>query len=167
MLDQRTRLRALLAASALVLAVSAPASAGGKPTIDPVPFPPDGILLPGGVFCAFDLFAEATRNTERAKTFPADANGDVVQIVTGQLWVRFTNMSSGATAEINISGPIRYLIHPDGEIEATLLGRSVAVEPGGFFIYTGRIDQLIHPDGSTEILSRRGGSIDVCALLSD
>jgi hypothetical protein len=157
----------LLLGSTLLFASALPAAAAGKPTFDPVPFPPDGILLPGGVFCEFDLFAEATRNTEIAKTFPADENGDVLQIVTGQLWILFTNMPTGATAEINISGPIRYVIHPDGTIDATLLGRLVAVEVGGFLVYSGRVIQVIHPDGSTEILSTQGSTLDVCALLSD
>jgi hypothetical protein len=155
----------LLAATTLLATAAPPAFAGGKPTVSPVPFPPEGILLPGGVFCDADILVEAIRNTEKATTFPADANGNVVQIVTGQLWIEVTNLDSNASVVLNISGPIKYLIEPDGTTTATLLGRSVPVQPPGLIVNSGRTIQVTHPDGSSEILSRRGHVIDVCALV--
>ena len=166
MLTRRSGTSALFLASMMALTVSLPVLAAGRPTFSPVPFPPEGILLPGGVFCDFDLFAEATKNTEVAKTFPADADGNVLQIVTGQLWVRLTNESTGESVVVNISGPTRYTIGPDGTITAAQLGRSVAVAEGGFFVYSGRVIQIIYPDGSSTIISTQGTSLDVCALLS-
>jgi hypothetical protein len=150
----------------MALASAIPALAAGRPTFSPVPFPAEGILLPGGVFCDFDLFAVATKNTEIAKTFPADADGNVLQIVTGQLWVRLTNEATGESVVVNISGPTRYTIAPDGTITAVQVGRSVAVAVGGFFVYSGRVIQIIYPDGSSTIVSTQGTSLDVCALLS-
>jgi hypothetical protein len=159
-----TRLSALLACG-LLAATAAPAAAGGKPTVSSVPFP-DGIVLPGGVFCDFDVQADSLRNTERALTFPADADGNVLQIVTGQLWIRVINLSTSDSAVLNISGPVRYVIPAGGPIEATLLGRSVPIQPGGFLVSNGRVVQLQYPDGSSEILSASGRSIDICSLLA-
>ena len=156
---------ALLMAAILALAVPGLTAAGGKPTVGPVSFPPEGILLPGGVFCGVDVLVEAIRNTEKALTFPADSDGNVRQIVTGQLWIRVTNTETDESVVLNISGPIKYLIEPDGTNTATLLGRSVPVQPPGFIVATGRVIQVTHPDGSSEILSQRGHSIDVCAVV--
>lgn len=150
----------------ILLAAAAPVFAAGKPTVEPVPFP-DGIVLPGGVFCDFDVQVYSLLNTERATTFPADEDGNVVQIVTGQLWIEATNLSSSASVILNISGPVRYLYRADGTTESSLLGRSVPVQPGGFTVSTGRVDQITSSDGTSVIASARGGSIDVCALLAE
>ena len=139
--------------------------AGGKPTVEPVPFPEEGVLLPGGVFCDVDVLVEAIKNTEKALTFPADDDGNILQIVTGQLWISATNLETDATVVLNISGPYKVLIRPDGTVEITFFGRSVPVQAPGFIVTSGRVVYVIHPDGSTEILSQRGGSTDVCALL--
>ena len=159
------RVISVVLSAGLLLGGAGSALAGGKPEVSPVPFPPEGILLPGGVFCAVDVFVEAIKNTEKSLTFPADADGNVRQIVTGQLWIRVTNTPSTDSVVLNISGPIKYLIEPDGTSTATLLGRSVAIQPPGFIVNSGRTVQVTHPDGSTEILSRRGHAIDVCALV--
>ena len=162
--DMRRLLSALLGAS-LLLGSAGAVLAGGKPTIEPVPFPEEGILLPGGVFCDVDVFVEAIKNTEKALTFPADADGNVLQIITGQLWITATNVATGDSVVLNISGPYKLLIRPDGTLDITFFGRSVPVQPPGFIVTSGRVDYVIHPDGSSEILSQRGGSTDVCALL--
>ena len=159
------RLVAGMLATTLLLASAAPALAGGKPTVEPVPFPEEGILLPGGVFCDVDLFVEAIRNTEKARTFPADAGGNVLQIITGQLWISATNVATGDSVVLNISGPYKVLIRPDGTEVVTYFGRSVPVQPPGLIVTTGRVVQVIQPDGSSEILSARGSSVDVCALV--
>jgi hypothetical protein len=150
----------------MALVFALPTFAAGRPVVSPVPFPPEGILLPGGVFCDFDLFAEATKNTELAKTFPADENGDVLQIVTGQLWVRLTNVATGESVNVNISGPTRNVYRADGTIESIQMGRLVAVAPGGFFVYSGRVVSTILPDGTTDIHSISGSRTDICAFLS-
>jgi hypothetical protein len=162
--DMRRIFPALLGAS-LLFALASPVLAGGKPTIEPVPFPEEGILLPGGVFCGVDVFVEAIKNTEKALTFPADEDGNVLQIITGQLWITATNVATGDSVVLNISGPYKVLIRPDGTLDITFFGRSVPVQPPGFIVTSGRVVYVIHPDGSSEILSQRGGSTDVCALL--
>jgi len=159
------RLFSIMLSAALLLGSAGATLAGGKPTVDPVPFPEEGILLPGGVFCAVDIFVEATRNTEKALTFPADEDGDVLQIITGQLWITATNVATGEGVVLNISGPYTVLIRPDGTLDITFFGRSVPVQPPGFIVTSGRVVYVIHPDGSSEILSQRGSSTDVCALL--
>ena len=160
----RKLISTLLGAS-LLLASAGAVLAGGKPTVEPVPFPEDGILLPAGVFCDVDVFVEALKNTEKALAFPADEDGNVLQIVTGQLWISVTNLETDASVVLNISGPYKVLVSPDGTVVVTYYGRSVPVQPPGLFVTSGRVVQVIHPDGSSEILSQRGGSTDVCALV--
>ena len=160
----RRNVLALLLGSTLLLSSAVPALAA-KPTTDPVPFPEDGILLPAGVFCDVDVFVEAIRNTEKSKTFGPDEDGNILQIVTGQLWISATNLATDASAVLKISGPYKVLIRPDETIEITYFGRSVAVQPPGFVVTSGRVVQVLYPDGSSEILSSHGGALDVCALL--
>lgn len=151
----------------LLLASAAPALGGGKPTVGPVPFPAEGIDLPAGVFCPFDLHVDALRNTEKALTFPTLADGSVRQIVTGQLWIRVTNVDTDANVDLKISGPVRFLIEADGTTNVTFFGRSLPVQPGQFLVTSGRVVQVFHPDGSSEIIdSGHGHTFDVCALIS-
>lgn len=159
------RLLAGLFASALLLATAFPTAAAGKPTIDPVPFPEDGVLLPGGVFCAVDVFVDLIRNTEKSLTFPADEDGNVLQIITGQLWVSATNVETGESTVLNISGPYRVVTAPDGSTQIVFFGSSVPVVPPGFIVTTGRAVLDIAPDGSAELVSVNGRSIDVCPLI--
>ena len=161
----RRRVASVLLAAAFLVASAVPASAHGKPTTEPVPFPPGGILLPGGVFCAVDVFVEALRNTEKALTFPADEDGNILQIVSGQLWISATNVATGDSVILKISGLYKVLIAPDGTTTLTFFGRSVPVQPPGLLATSGRVTQVVHPDGSSEILSASGSATDVCAIL--
>jgi hypothetical protein len=42
---------------------------------------------------------------ESTTTFPAQANGDVVVLITGRLVEQVTNVNTGKSITINISGP--------------------------------------------------------------
>jgi hypothetical protein len=160
------RLVSVLLGATLLLGSATGVLGGGKPTTEPVPFPAEGIELPAGAFCDFDLFVEAIRNTELAKTFPPYEDGSYLQIVTGQLWIRVTRLGSDASVDLKISGPVRFIYYLDGSINVTFFGRSLPVQPGQFLVTSGRIVQLWHPDGSSELLPASGHDFDVCALIA-
>jgi hypothetical protein len=135
-------------------------SASGKPTRSPFPLEP--IEFPAGVVCSFALAIEIVVNQDVATTFPPTPNGDVVQLVTGRVVVRYTNVSTGTSITENLSGPARFTVHADGSLTIELWG------PQGFpdFINWGRIVIEVSPDGVGTLVSQNGHSEDVCAALS-
>jgi hypothetical protein len=147
--------------SAPALAPSPPqASAIGKPTRSPVPF--ETIAFAAGELCSFAVVLEFPVSQYVAKTFPPKPNGDVVEISTGRVLGRFTNVSTGTSFTYNISGPTRITFHADGS--ATL----EAPGPQGVanIINWGRIVIEVSPDGVFTIVKQTGHSEDVCAALS-
>jgi hypothetical protein len=135
-------------------------SAIGKPTRSPVPF--ETIELPAGGFCSFAVLVEIPEHNVIAKTFPPEPNGDVVQLSTGRLVARYTNLSTGTSITYNISGPTRVTFHADGSVTLELPG------PQGFisFINWGRMVVEFSPDGVLTIVKQVGHTEDICAALS-
>jgi hypothetical protein len=135
-------------------------SAIGKPTRSPVTF--ETIELPAGEFCSFAVLLEFPAQKYVAKTFPPKPNGDVVQLQTGHVVARYTNLSTGTSITHNISGPTRFTFHADGSVTLELPG------PQGFFtsINKGRIVVEISPDGVFTIVKQVGHLEDICAALA-
>ena len=135
-------------------------SAIGKPTRSPVPF--ETIELPAGAFCSFAVLVEIPEHKVISKTFPPEPNGDVVQLSTGHLVARYTNLSTGTSVTYNISGPTRLTLHADGSATLELPG------PQGFigFINWGRLVVEFSPDGELTIIKQTGHAEDICAALS-
>lgn len=151
-------------ASAFALAVAAvflaPVAAADKPLKEPLPFP-DAT----GQFCEdFPVLVHATENRGTAHVFSTGAVA-----FTGTLKVEVTNLDTGKTIALNISGPGK--ISADG---TTLTGSGPWLFFGeaGFFgpgsppelsTNSGRIAiSLI--DGS--FISRIGHSVDLCPVLA-
>jgi hypothetical protein len=135
-------------------------SAIGKPTRSPVPF--ETIEFPAGEFCSFAVLLEFPANKYIAKTFPPEPNGDVVELQTGRVVARYTNLSTGTSITYNISGPTRLTFHADGSVTIELPG------PQGFFtsINWGRIVVEFSPDGVLTIIKQTGHAEDICAALA-
>ena len=135
-------------------------SAIGKPTRSPVPF--ETIEFPAGEFCSFPVLLEFPAAQIIAKTFPPKPNGDVVEIQTGRVIARYTNLSTGTSITRNISGPVRFTFHADGSVTLELPG------PQGFFnsINYGRIVIEFSPDGMGTIIKQTGHAEDICAALA-
>jgi hypothetical protein len=135
-------------------------SAAGKPTRSPVPFNP--IEFPAGEFCSFPVLLDFPVNQYMATTFPPQPNGDVVEIQTGKVVGRFTNLSTGKTITYNISGPTRFTFHADGSVTLELPG------PQGIFnsINWGRIVLEFSPDGELTSFIVTGHSEDICPALA-
>jgi hypothetical protein len=152
--------RTLLAALAAVLLV--PTAAAERPGREPAPFPDFT-----GQFCKdFQVSIHATQNKEVATFFSSGA-----ALVTGVLKVEVTNLSTGKTLALNISGPGTF--SPDGTTVAArgtwLLFGEAGQLPGpdpGMLLATGSISLVTGPAGITSV-SIRGTTEDVCAALAD
>jgi hypothetical protein len=143
----------------------------GKPIRSPLPNGP--ISFPAGQACSFPLLGTVVVNKEVSKTFPPEANGDVLVKISGRLVFDLTNGNTNKTIEENLSGPGTEVFHTDGSVTFTGLGRSLFVFtptdiPAGpmTFIYSGQTVETITPSGQSILLSQSGNAEDVCAALS-
>ena len=109
-------------------------------------------------------------NNQVVKTFPPEPNGDIVQRITGNYVTSVTNTSTGKSITVNISGPARITIHPDGSATLEATGRwflgEIVNAPFTVFISSGRVVISIAPDGTPTLVSQSGKVEDLCALLS-
>ena len=155
----------------LMLALAAPASAGG-PTRVAAPIPSPGTLEG---FCPFAVHYDLTVNNEYQLVF-TDAAGETTHIrTTGGLQATLSNPESGRSIHVNISGPGNLVLHEDG---------STTLHSSGSWLFFWAPDQLgpgtegtmalthgkivVHTDADgfhQQILKRTGTSRDVCAIL--
>ena len=155
----RMVLRTLLAALAAVLLV--PTAAADPPTRE---FAPAADLT--GQFCeGFQVHIHVTQNKEYFTSFSSGAT-----LITGVLKVEVTNVSSGKTLALNISGPGTF--SADGPTAAAhgtwLLFGEAGQMPGpdpGMLLATGSTSLVFGPDGLTSI-TNKGTVRDVCAMLA-
>jgi hypothetical protein len=147
------------------------ATRGGKPV--PFPFMNEPFTLPAGMAWRCTLALEPVVDRQVAKEFPADANGDIVQLISGTLVVRFTNLETGRSITINSSGPARIVLHPNGSFTAEYLGRSTFtffptdVPVGPLTVLnSGRMVIDFAPTGQAVLVSRTGHQEDLCAALA-
>jgi hypothetical protein len=151
-------LGALLAACAAMALV--PTAAADPPTREPLPF-----LEATGQFCTdFQVHIAATQNKEALTIFSSGA-----ALVTGVLKVEVTNLSTGTSLVLNISGPGRFNV--DGSISGAgtwLLFGEAGQLPGpdpGLLLITGRISVTTGPAGITSF-TVTGTQQDVCDALA-
>lgn len=97
---RRSRLSAVLLgiASAALMAQTALAD---RPARDPAPPPPGTVIPLTSGECPFPVDLLVLANKEYTLTFASGA-----QIVTGQLSVRATNVTTGGSVDVNVSGPL-------------------------------------------------------------
>lgn len=126
--------------ASLVLAVVLGAMTTGsvlamQPTREFAP-PPDGIVDSS---CGFDVLVNFPVQREYATTF-FSRDGEVVMVnVTGALTVRFTNIASGATLTLNISGPTHFNLRSGNDSGEGLTGGPV-LGLDGLNWFAGRVD---------------------------
>lgn len=155
----RMVLRTLLAALAAVLLV--PAAAADPPTRE---FAPAADLT--GQFCkGFQVHIHVVQNKEYFTFF---SNG--ATLITGVLKLEVTNVSSGKTLALNVSGPGTF--SADGATAAAhgtwLLFGEAGQMPGpdpGMVLASGSTSLVFGPAGLTSI-TNNGTMRDVCALLA-
>jgi hypothetical protein len=163
----------LVCMAAMVLSVlfSSGASASGKPSRAPRLLGAED--FPAGLACGFEVASQTVTNNEFTTTFPAETNGDVVQLVTGSVAQRFTNVATGKTLSATLSGPGTIVFHPDGSVTARAEGPSVLILfpgdiPSGpsFVINYGQYVVNITASGQFIVQKQTGAQFDVCAALS-
>ncbi len=155
---RKTLAGAVVVAAAAALFVST--AAADKPVTVPSPFSDET-----GRYCAdFDVLVHATTNMGRTHIFSSGAI-----LFTGALKVEVTNVESGKTVALNISGPGR--ISTSGDV-LTGTGPWLFFGEAGFF-GPGSPPELSTNDGRFEIdladgsfISRIGKSVDLCPLLA-
>ena len=174
----RLKLFLLLATSvsALVLLVypATLSAADGKPTIVAVTDDQQSFQFRAGRVCAFPLAGTPVANNQVIKTYPADANGDVRVLVEGLLKAQVTNVDTGKSLVVNVSGPTTQIFHPDGTSDLTLDGSVMVLYNARFnprgpatLIYTGHTVLSVSADGVLTLVSTTDKQpFDVCAALS-
>jgi hypothetical protein len=149
-------------------------AANGGPTRIAITDAQQTFGAPAGVWCSFELDVTPVVNNQYLTIYPAAANGDVRMTVEGVLMDRFTNVGTGKSIVVNVSGPSTEIVHPDGSADLSLEG-SVAVSytfpfnprGPGTFIYTGHTTFSVDEDSTLTLLSTTDKSpFDVCAALS-
>jgi hypothetical protein len=155
----RKTLITAVAALAMSLALTAPAAAD-KPIIAPSPF---GEFT--GEFCdEFPVRIRETTNRGKAIIFSSGAT-----VVTGTLKVEVTNLETGKTVSLNISGPAMFssdgttLFGPGPWL---LFGEPGFFGPGSPAILETNHGRLVIDLGSGAIIHRVGRRVDLCPLLA-
>ena len=174
----RLKLFLLLATSVSALAVlvypATLSAADGKPTIVTVTDDQQSFQFRAGRVCAFPLAGTPVANNQVIKTYPADANGDVRVLVEGLLKAQVTNVDTGKSIVVNVSGPTKEVIHPDGTADLTLNGSVMVLFNARFnplgphtYIYTGHTVLSFNTFGLLTLVSTTDSKpFDVCAALS-
>ena len=175
---KRLKIYLLLAAafSAIALiALPAPLSAAdGKPTRVAVTDDQQSFSFRAGRVCSFALAGTPMENNQYIKTFPADANGDVRVLIEGVLKEQVTNVDTGKSIVLNVSGPAVEIVHPDGTALLTNEGSFLVLFNARFnplgphtYVYTGHTVISISADGIlTPVSTTDKDPLDVCAALS-
>jgi hypothetical protein len=165
--------RALLLLVLLALLLTPSVALADKPTREPAPaFEPPPFAA--GEVCAFPVLIEETENKAKALTFIDDSGAPLRQIITGKFRVRVTNLATGESLVVNVSGP-GFLTFTEGELATVTLGgrgllflrAGIDVPPAGIFLLSGRTVLGIGAQGEvTSIVSQTGRVQDLCAALA-
>jgi hypothetical protein len=168
----------LLAASgsaiALLIYPATISAADGKPSRVAITDAQQSVHFRAGRVCSFEFAAAPVSNNQYLTTYPADANGDVRMSVTGVLKEQVTNVGTGKSIIVNVSGPSTQIVHPDGSSDlildgSVLVSYNARFNPRGpaTFIYTGHTVFSVSDDGVLTLVSTTDKQpFDVCAALS-
>jgi hypothetical protein len=149
-------------------------AADGKPTRVAISDADESAHFRPGRVCTFEFDAAPVQNNQYLTTYPADANGDIRQSVNGALKERVTNVGTGKSLILNISGPSTEIFHTDGTADLTLEGSVMVSYNARFnprgpatFVYTGHTVLSVSDDGVLTLVSTTDKKpFDVCAALS-
>ena len=113
--------------------------------------------------CAFDVDLQVLVNNEFITTF-----SDGRQLITGALKVRLTNVETGKSIDLNISGPGFITPHEDGSVTFQLSGRSLVFDLGLLELTSGPAILEIDPSGTVVSYTKTSAAtVDLCAVLAD
>lgn len=121
--------------------------------------------------CSFDVDLHIVRNDEFITTF-----ADGRQLITGALVVSLSNVDTGKTITLDISGPVFVIPHEDGSDTVTLSGRSLvffaagALGPGtagALELTSGPAVLEFDANGSmTSYTKASAAAVDLCPVLA-
>ena len=144
-------------------------AAANPPTKEPLPAAP--FTVTGK--CDFDVLIEPLTNKEVLTTFFDKEGNERFFLITGSLKERLTNLSTGKSVDLNISGPLQLIPQPDGSQIVITLGAALYIfEPGVapnlplLALIHGRTVAEFDAAGNFTLLSVRGHVEDVCAALA-
>jgi hypothetical protein len=157
-------------ATAGALAIAIPVcgipDASAAPNWVPLPVPGDQTLT--GI-CQFPVFEHWVHYAERA-TYTTMPDGTIVENIQGADTLQVTNVNTGTTLQLNVSGPGTMTTNPDGSGSADLQGINGfpfgpnPVEPP-YAVFYGHL-QYTFAAGAFTSFSFVGHVTDECAALS-
>lgn len=164
-------------ACAVAVATVAPASAAGAATGSgesktSYPITSEPFVEPAGVVCPFavDVAFPYQRETE---TDYYNGSGQLTRsVVTGPLFAKYTNESTGATVERNSSGRGEFVYNADGSTTAIFDGHAgvgfhTTDNPAGkYLVFSGHAVVQIASSGQKDLTQLNGAAEDICQTLS-
>ena len=165
------KLNITLLALIMLLARQVQTAAADQPIRQPLPLDPFTI---SGV-CDFDVAVDILANKEVATTFTDQEGNLTQQLVTGVFKFRLTNLSTGESLDLNISGPGRTVFAPDGSFTIFGEGRWLwpvpegisSNVPAGLFLIVGHhVVEFDAAGNITEFTAEGGQVVAVCAALA-
>jgi hypothetical protein len=159
------RILRVSAAAIFAAALLVPAAMAEGPVREPLE--DQNLTWEAGQTCEFAVKVETLRNTATVKTFP---DGHIV--ITGHLVQRLTNVTTGESRTLNVSGPLALWFNEDGS--GRLIGRGPLIfflfegDVGGpGIVYTkGRVEGTFDENFLLTSFSRSGSITDLCAALA-
>ena len=146
--------------------IGTPAALADPPQRGPAVF--DDFTTAPGEVCSFGLSFEVVENNV-VETFFADGR---LQF-TGHFVSRITNLTSGASIEVNTSGPGTLVLNEDGSASGFARGNSIFILFAGLdvggpaLLHTnGRVDFTFAAEGGISSLETHGNVTDLCEALA-
>jgi hypothetical protein len=165
-----SKLLAVVMCGFALIAGATPATAS---EVTRTPLPSTGtVTLPH--LCGFDVRLDLVNNETLTRFF--DNNGTLVkQVISGSSFGMFTNLSSGKTINVNLSGPAQFTFNPDGSLTVSADGPQGFVMPllglgmgplTLFSVGSGHVVYSISPKTGITLVSKVGSFQDVCPMLT-
>jgi len=151
-------------AVAVVVALCAAATASADPVTRTRVPPPDDLTVTG---CGFDVLVQSVEWNIVSTTFNNDAS-PVVEIQSGSAKTQLTNLETGETITVNISGPLVVKVLGDGSSIIAEEGPWLHfLVPGlpAIFLTEGRVTITIDTAGNVTV-ANSGRIVDLCAELA-
>lgn len=151
---------------ATFILVSASPAAAVPPRHEPLP-PQDDFIISD---CGFDLLLHELMNNGILTTF-FDQEGNVVRVhISGAAKIRLTNVQTGESLDLNVSGPGTATPQPDGSVDFVGQGAwlrwGYSNRPGEVLFTKGRFEVLFTPEGEAILTDPAPYETDMCDVLS-
>lgn len=164
---KRLAVPAVLVAAALLVPVS---SASAAPPVRE-PFVSGPMTFPAGAVCSFPVQVDTLVNNQVTTMFFDSTGAPTRMITTGDMVLRISNASTGASVTETVSGPGIGTFNADGSMTFHATGTwlmatfSTDSPPNELFLNSGHMTLELSAEGSLTVASRTGHMTDLCAAL--